>query len=275
MRFTIVTPVFNGLRWLPECVASVDAQRADGMDVQHIVLDPGSTDGTREWLRENACHATLVFEKDAGQTDALIRGFARATGDVLGWLNADDAFEPHALRRVALALEKNPGAAGVAGSMLFVDSDGILLGINTPPRDCSFRGILHHPYALPQPAVLFTRAAYEKSGGLDVTLDLAMDVDLWLKLATLAPMVSLGRDVLARFRLHENAKSVKQGAAASREDFASRRRFGLSLASPAAVSLVRYGWVQPALRPAWRGLVKPALEAVAAAMEDRNHRRKR
>jgi glycosyltransferase involved in cell wall biosynthesis len=273
MRFTIVTPVLNGLRWLPECVASVDAQRADdGVDVEHIVLDPGSTDGTREWLAINANRATLVFERDGGQTDALARGFARARGDVLGWLNADDAFEPHALARVASALEKNAGASGAVGSMIFVDTDGSIAGINTPPLDCSFRGILHHPRALPQPAVLFTREAYERSGGFDVSLDLAMDVDLWLKLTAIAPMISL-REVLARFRLHENAKSVKRGAAAAREDFAIRRRSGLSLATPAAASLVRYGWVQPALRPAWRRLVKPAVRFLGAAIGDGAPRR--
>jgi glycosyltransferase involved in cell wall biosynthesis len=133
MRISIVTPVLNGMPWLPEAVESVARQR---LDVEHLIRDGGSTDGSREWL---TAHEDLgyraTFDRDRGQTDALIAGFAAATGDIFGWLNADDLLEPGALRRVAEAFEANPDAVIVSGACLLIGPDGAVLGpIPTPPR---------------------------------------------------------------------------------------------------------------------------------------------
>lgn len=125
--------------------------------------------------------------------------------------------------------------------------------------DCSLAGLLHFRHALPQPAVLFRRTAFERCGGFDETLDLAMDVDLWLKLARAGEAIALPSDVLARFRLHADAKSVRRAAAAAREDFAIRRRNGMRLLSPAGLDLLRYGYAYPVLAPGWR-LVKPMIK---------------
>lgn len=82
--FTIVTPVFNGMPWLPEAIESVLSQGETSVEL--IVLDGGSTDGSREWLLSNVKDmARLVFEPDRGQTDALIRGLSQASGAYLGW----------------------------------------------------------------------------------------------------------------------------------------------------------------------------------------------
>ena len=124
MRFSIVTPVFNGMPWLEEAVASIEDQRVH-VDVEHLVLDGGSTDGTREWLRARTdANRRDVFERDTGQTDALIRGFELATGDVFGWLNADDLLEPGALAIVARAFEEHPTAVLVSGASHVIDPDG-------------------------------------------------------------------------------------------------------------------------------------------------------
>ena len=247
MRISIVTPVLNGMPWLPETVESVARQR-DEVDVEHLVRDGGSTDGSREWL---AAHAELgyqvVLEKDSGQTDALAAGFDRANGDVLGWLNADDVLEPGALKRVAEAFEANPDAVIVSGSSLLVGPDGAILGaIPTPPRP-EFDRLLRHPTNLAQPATFFRAEAYRRVGGLDRRYDLAMDVDLWFRLASVGRVVLLRDVVLSRFRLHPNAKSVVAAAAASREDLSIRRRHGMPLRSPAGRALVRHGFFDPIL----------------------------
>lgn len=247
MRISIVTPVLNGMPWLPETVDSVAAQRGD-VDVEHLVRDGGSTDGSREWL---ASHAALGYqvalEKDSGQTDALAVGFDHATGEVFGWLNADDVLAPGALKRVAEAFAAHPEAVIVSGSCLLVGPEGAILGaIPTPPRP-EFDQLLRHPTNLAQPATFFRADAYRQVGGLNRRYDLAMDVDLWFRLASVGPVVLLRDVVLAQFRLHPNAKSVVAAAAASREDLSIRRRHGMPLSSPAGRALVRHGLLDPVL----------------------------
>jgi glycosyltransferase involved in cell wall biosynthesis len=134
MQFSIVTPVRNGMPWLPEAMESVARQLLD-VEVEHIVVDGGSTDGSREWLRDHSGkHVRLIFEPDDGQTDALIKGFASAGGDIFGWLNADDVLELGALRRVAAEFEAHPKVALVSGSALLIGPNGAIVGaIPTPP----------------------------------------------------------------------------------------------------------------------------------------------
>src|SRR5271157_6090412 len=124
MKVTVVTPVYNGMPWLPECIRSVAEQRGE-VEVEHLVYDGGSTDGGAEWLRE---HDSLGYEAtispDEGQTDALAKGFLQATGEILAWLNADDMLEPGSLRRVVDVFTAHPEAAIVTAACLVVDTRG-------------------------------------------------------------------------------------------------------------------------------------------------------
>lgn len=249
MRISIVTPVLNGMPWLPEAVESVARQRPD-VEVEHLIRDGGSTDGSREWL---TTHEDLgfraAFERDGGQTDALVAGFAAASGDVFGWLNADDLLEPGALRRVAEAFEANPDAVIVSGGCLHIGPDGAVMGPIPIPPYPEFDRLLRHPTNLAQPATFFRAEAYRQAGGLDRRFNLAMDVDLWFRLASTGRVVLLEDAVLARFRLHPNAKSVRAAAAACREDLRIRRRYGMPWLSPAGRSLLKH-WLF--LIPWWR-----------------------
>jgi glycosyltransferase involved in cell wall biosynthesis len=247
INFTIVTPVFNGMPWLPEAINSVLSQRREA-DTELIVLDAGSTDGSREWLeREVGRDATLVFEPDTGQTDALIRGFQQARGLILGWLNADDLLEPRALATVADEIRASRSTVAVSGRCLWIDESGDVTGTIPTPPSSSLRGLLATPYNLPQPATFFRRDAYERVGGLDPRLTMAMDVDLWMKLAKLGE-VRLTDRTLARFRIHEAAKSQAGAVTAVREDWAVRRRHGMPLLSSASRTLFRSAYVEPYVR---------------------------
>jgi glycosyltransferase involved in cell wall biosynthesis len=250
LKFSIVTPVFNGMPWLPECVESIANQRAD-VDVEHLVLDGGSTDGSRDWLRDNAeLGYTTVFERDAGQTDALIKGFARATGDVFGWLNADDLLEAGALRHVASVFQADPALVLVGGCCVLIDEAGNFRGmIGTPPAS-DFHGLVTHIDNPPQPATFVRADAYRLAGGLDRKYDLAMDVDLWLKLARRGKVTFLPRTILARFRIHDAAKSVNAQGRAIRQDLSIRRRNGLPLRSEAAAHELYRIYVSLPLRSA-------------------------
>jgi glycosyltransferase involved in cell wall biosynthesis len=247
MRISIVTPVLNGMPWLPEAVESVARQKGN-VDVEHLIRDGGSTDGSREWLvAHTELGYKLAMEKDGGQTDALAIGFDQATGDVFGWLGADDVFEAGALERFAEAFDANPDAVLVSGACLQIGPDGAILGvIPTPPRP-EFEQLLRHPTNLAQPATLFRADAYRQVGGVNRHYNLAMDVDLWFRLASVGRVVLLRDELLARFRLHPSAKSVVAAYAASREDLSIRRRHGMPLRSPAGKALVRHGVFGPAL----------------------------
>ena len=247
MRISIVTPVFNGMPWLPETVESVAGQRRE-VDVEHLIRDGGSTDGSREWLvAHEGLGYQVAMENDSGQTDALAVGFDHATGDLFGWLNADDVLEPGALKRVAEAFEANPNAVIVSGSCLHIGPDGAILGaISTPPHP-DFDRLLRHPKNLAQPATFVRAEAYRQVGGLNRHYNLAMDVDLWFRLARVGQVVLLPDVVLARFRLHPSAKSVVAAAAASREDLSIRLGHGMPLRSPAGRWLVRRGVFDPVL----------------------------
>lgn len=254
MKFSIVTPVLNGMPWLPECVESVASQRAD-VGVEHVVLDGGSTDGSRDWLRDNgALGYVAAFGPDAGQTDALVKGFGRATGDVFGWLNADDVLEGGALRRVASMFQADPDLVLVGGCCVVIDEVGDFRGLIGTPRASDLHGLVTHIENPPQPATFFRAEAYRLAGGLDPRYDLAMDVDLWLKLARLGRVAFLPRTILARFRVHDAAKSVKAEGRAIRQDLSIRRRNGLPLRSEAAAHELYRIYVSLPLRSARRVL---------------------
>lgn len=236
--FTIVTPVFNGMPWLPECVESVAQQRRD-VDVEHLVFDAGSVDGSREWLRDHrSLGYTTFFESDHGQTDALIKGLARASGEFLGWLNADDVLEPGALARVRTAFLGTDDVALVAGCCLLVDEGGRFRGLMGTPRIPGFHGLLSNVEKPAQPATFVRADAYRAAGGLDGRYDMAMDVDLWLRISAVGSVSFLSAEVLARFRVHDGSKSSRWESRALREDLAIRRRHGLSLRSEAALRLL-------------------------------------
>ena len=120
MRFSIITPSYRQSDWLKLCVASVADQR---VEVEHIVQDAGSDDGTADWLRRDPRVKAFV-EKDAGMYDAINRGWRRAIGEVLAWLNCDEQYLPGALSLVERYFQDHPGVDMVFGNIVFVDTDG-------------------------------------------------------------------------------------------------------------------------------------------------------
>jgi glycosyltransferase involved in cell wall biosynthesis len=247
MKVTVVTAVFNGMPWLPESIGSV-AQQRGAVEVEHLVYDGGSTDGSGEWLRE---HTSLGYEAiigpDGGQTDALAKGFARATGEIFAWLNADDVLEPGALRRVVDIFTANPQVVMVTAASLIIDTEGAISGAIPVPPLATLDGLLSLPDVPSQPATFFSADAYRRAGGLDRRYNFAMDLDLWLRLARMGPIQALPTEVLARFRVHPNAKSTAQAGATAREDLRIRRLYGGSVRSRAAVVMIRIGYVRPVM----------------------------
>lgn len=206
MRFTIVTACRNAAATIAETLASIDAQRADGVDFEHIVLDGGSTDGTLAILRNRQVPwRTVVEGHDAGPADAINRGLARATGDVLSWLNADDCYAPGALARVAAAFERRPETAAFFGRCPVINEVG--REIRRPitrfkelwhPFSCRF--LIQTLNYVCQPALFFRRGAWTAAGPLRLDLTAAWDYAFLLRLWRQGAVRPLGGAPLAFFR---------------------------------------------------------------------------
>jgi hypothetical protein len=189
-KITIVTPSFNQGRFLERCITSVLEQ--DYPHLEYIVIDGGSTDESVAILRRHERHfAFWVSEADAGQSDALNKGFSRATGDLLAWLNADDFFLPGAFAAVARVYREQPRASFYFGDGWRADESGRLVrryfssGILRWAPDALCYGL---DYIL-QPATFMRRQCLIEAGGIDAGLHYGMDWDLWLRLARLADPV--------------------------------------------------------------------------------------
>ena len=120
MKFSIVTPSFRNSEWLKLCVASVADQ---GVELEHIVQDAGSEDGTLDWLTKDK-RVTAIVEKDQGMYDAINRGWRRATGDVLAYLNCDEQYLPGALKGVEIFFASHPDVDFLAADAVVVDDKG-------------------------------------------------------------------------------------------------------------------------------------------------------
>ncbi len=124
MKFSIVTPSFRNSGWLKLCIASVADQT--GVEVEHIVQDALSDDGTLDWLRDDP-RVKAVVEKDTGMYDAINRGFRRASGEVLAWLNCDEQYLPGTLARVAEYFTAHPEVDVLFGDAVLLDARGEIL----------------------------------------------------------------------------------------------------------------------------------------------------
>ncbi|HSY17971.1 MAG TPA: glycosyltransferase [Candidatus Acidoferrales bacterium] len=121
MKFSIITPSFRNSAWLKLCIASVADQ--SGVEFEHIVQDSCSDDGTQDWLPQDK-RVSAFIEKDAGMYDAVNRGYRRATGDILAYLNCDEQYLPGALKAVRDFFEKNPQVEVVLAGSIVTDGDG-------------------------------------------------------------------------------------------------------------------------------------------------------
>lgn len=218
---TVVTPTLDAEPYVAECLASVRAQRAAGVDVEHLVVDGGSRDATERLCREAG--ATWLVQSGRGQAGAINEGFRAARGEVLAWLNADDLYVGGALARVAHVLAAEPAVDVVVGDCEVVGADGAHLWWERPGA-YDFRRLLGSGNYLAQPAVFLRRRVFEHVGYLDETLHYAMDYDLWLRLRDRS--VRYVPEPLARFRWHAGSKSANGPLGAWRENLRVIQRHG-------------------------------------------------
>lgn len=203
---TLVTPSYQQARYLEEALRSVAEQ--DYPHIEHIVVDGASTDGSVEIIRRYEERlAWWVSEPDEGQAAALNRGFAGATGELLGWLNSDDALLPGAITAAVAGFDDRPEANLVYGDNLLVDEQGAPQGL-LPARAFDLASMLRTcQNHVPQPGSLFRRQAFARAGGLNEEGYYYFDFELVLALGLQGPAVRLERP-LATYRLHDDSKSM-------------------------------------------------------------------
>ena len=224
MKVSVVTPSFNGRQYLDAAARSILSQQGP-FELEWIVVDGGSTDGTIDFLRSlNDDRVHWLSEADRGQSHAINKGLALAGGDVVAWLNTDDLYTPGALAAVAAAFEANRSAQWLAGRYEIIGPGGAAIRSavvrykERSLRRYSYRALLRENF-VSQPAVFWRRDFGRRIGPLDESLHYTMDYDLWLRMGREAPPLFLDR-VLAQFRIHGTSKSGK----VNREQFDEQYR---------------------------------------------------
>ncbi len=204
---SVVTPSYNQAPYLEQTIRSVLDQ--DYPHVEYMVIDGGSTDGSVDIIRRYADRlAYWVSESDRGQADAINKGWARCTGDVVSFLNSDDCLLPGALHTIAATFTANPEAGIVYGQAQWVTADGVPVQRTNVNVDA--QGLLDSFVGLPQPAAFVRRTILAKIGLLDASFHFALDGEFFFRALGNFPPVHLTQ-VLACMRLHDTSKSVSAG----------------------------------------------------------------
>ena len=200
---TIVTPSFNQGPFIRETIESVLGQHYPNLD--YVVTDGGSTDGTVDILKSYGRRLRWVSERDQGQAHAVNKGVTLGRGEIIGWLNSDDLYTPGALEAVARGFLQRRDVHVLYGEADNVLADGTFFR-RYPTASFDYQRLAHECFIC-QPATFFRRAAFAEVGGLDITLHYCMDYDLWIRLGHRFRFGHLPA-VLARSRLHTEAKTL-------------------------------------------------------------------
>jgi glycosyltransferase involved in cell wall biosynthesis len=210
-RITIVTPSFNQGPFIERTIRSVLDQGYP--NIEYSIMDGGSTDGTMDILRKYEGRLTWVSEKDKGQADAINKGIARSTGDIIAYLNSDDVYEPGALHRVAEHFRGHRESMWLTGKCRIIDEQD--REIRRPITVYKNFLLRHYSYSLllvtnpvSQPATFWRRDAVKEFGLFDENEHLVMDYDYWLRIGKKYPLAVLN-EYLAAFRVYAASKTSR------------------------------------------------------------------
>jgi GT2 family glycosyltransferase len=212
---SVITPSYNQADFLEQTMRSVLEQ--DYPHIEYLVADGMSNDGSVEIIKKYADKLSWwVSEKDSGQGEAINKGLARATGEILAWLNSDDYYLPNAISSVVNIFQQNPDVVLIYGDMLAVDENSQTFNL-LKYQQLSLEDLLCFQI-IGQPSVFFRREAYEKAGGLDSTFHFLLDHHLWIRIAQQGKILHVSQ-TWAAARYHSQAKNRLKAAEFGREAF--------------------------------------------------------
>lgn len=206
-RISIVTPSYNQGRFIEQTLRSVLLQ--DYPNLEYIVMDGRSDDETGAVLQKYAGFlSTCRSAADDGQADALKQGFQLASGDILAWINADDYYEPYALKRIARFFTEQPQTVFVNGDVNLVSEDGAFIRKIYAMRPSHFFAANLGEHGWPQQGCFWRRNAYEAAGGINENYQFCMDLDLFARLVQQGKGRRLPGNAVANFRVHPTSKTA-------------------------------------------------------------------
>ncbi|ACK65222.1 glycosyl transferase family 2 [Rippkaea orientalis PCC 8801] len=209
---SIITPVYNGEKFIESCIKVVLEQNCT--DIEHIIIDGGSKDSTVEIIKQYAAkysHIRWISEQDQGQSDALNKGIIMAKGEILGLLNVDDFYEPNVLNKVSKMFSTLPQPTLVVANCNIWDNEGNLKQINKPNKLKITDLLLGWTFAPPPvnpSAYFYHKSLHDKIGLYDINEHYAMDIDFLLR-AVQAAHVKYIDEIWGNFRYLENTKSYQ------------------------------------------------------------------
>ncbi len=205
-KVSVITPSLNQGQFIERTILSVENQ--DYPNIEHIVIDGGSTDNTLSILRKYEDSIIWKSEPDKGQSEAINKGFLLSTGEIVAWLNSDDTYQPTAVRRAVDFLSEHPDVRMVYGDCRMIDEKDEVIGRWVDSLDFDLDLLTNKALNfIPQPTVFFKRQVLDTVGLLDVDLQMAMDYDYWIRIGQRFKVRRIPR-VLADFRLSSSTKSV-------------------------------------------------------------------
>jgi len=208
-RVSIVTPSYNQGQFIEETIRSVLLQGYPNLE--YIIIDGGSTDGSVDIIRKYEPWLMYwVSEPDAGQADAINKGFAKATGDMIAWLNSDDCYVNGALRLVGETVVRCPGGDVIHGHAQFIDEHSRVMRFNrTRPHDLK---MLMQKQGMPaaQPSIFTRRSWLDEVGYLNPRWHYAFDLAFFMSIALAGAHFQMLDEVLGQFRVHPASKTSTQ-----------------------------------------------------------------
>lgn len=212
-KISIITPSYNQGQYIEETINSVLSQNYPNLE--YIIIDGGSNDNTVDVIKKYEKYLTYwVSEADNGQAHAINKGFKKATGEIINWLNSDDLLEQGALFTIANRFSENQDIVFIYGQIIEFDENGNLPFKHFPTKDLPFRYFYDFPYA--QPACFYKKDIVKGLGYLDENFQFTMDLDLFVRILSKHKAFQIN-NVLARFRWHSDSKSSNLSKIANHE----------------------------------------------------------
>jgi len=249
MRFSVITPNYNGAQYLEQTILSVLEQKKD-VDLEYIIVDGGSTDGSIDIIKKYADEFNhCIIEPDNGPASAINKGLCLATGDIISWLNADDIYYPNTLARVMQSFKDKTEFTMFFGGCVIVDSNGEEIRSSiTNFKEFFYPFSSRFTYQcinyISQPALFFAADAVKKSGLLREDMIAAWDYEFILRLWHHGGAKWLDGNPLAAFRWHEQSISGENFRVQFKEEYhAAKKDAGLLSLQTLIHLLVRWGIV--------------------------------